>query len=290
MGYRLSWLQRRLGVHSERIADTCVFASPNWQKASDLLRPAGETSAVRERCAEEMEDARLSDLIEDMDRARVTASLVVLHEKVDELLRLARQHSGRLFGSAYFESRSPREGLERVQGLFNEHPELILGITTAMPRFGQDPRLRDFVPLYEFCVERLLPVQFYAGSDSTEENASLPMALAVLARSYPRLKVVCQYQRSWPREALALFNRFANVFLQVDGVSLHTLLCATDSRKLLFGSDWRGREPGYFERIEAVRRLPWRQRRNVSWRTAIRVYGPRMFCHSVWSDTQSSSR
>ena len=90
------------------------------------------------------------------------------------------------------------------------------------------------------------------------------------------MKVVCQYLRSWPREALALLNRFANVFLQVDGASLDILLRGTGSRKLLFGSHWQRQDPGYFERIEAVRHLPWWQRRNVSWRTAVRVYGPRI--------------
>ncbi len=281
MGYGVSWLQRYLGVQPGRIADTCVFASPLRQKPCDMLRPGDETSAVSEKCARQMEEARLSDLIEDMDRARVTASLVVLHEEVDESLHLARRHSGRLFGLAYFESRAPRQGLERVQGLFNEHADLVLGVTTAMPCFGQDPRLKDFVPLYEFCVEQHVPIQFYVGRDSTAAEACLPMAIAVLARSYPRMKVVCQYRRSWPQEALALLNRFANVFLQVDGASLHILLRGTDSRKLLFGSEWQGRDPGYFERIEAVRRLPWWQRRNVSWRTAVRVYGPRIVCLSI---------
>ena len=281
MGNRVRWLPRRLGVHSGRIVDTCVFVSPLRPKTSHELRDAGEISAGGEKCGEQMAEARLSDLIEEMDRARVTASLVVLHEEADESLRLAIRHSGRLFGLAYFESHTPREGLERVQRLFDDHPDLMLGVTTAMPHFGQDPRLRDFVPLYEFCVERRLPVQFYAGRDSIEDETCLPMAIAVLARSYPRMKVVCQYRRSWPREALALLNRFANVFLQVDGASFHSLFRGTGSRKLLFGSHRQGRDPGYFERIEAVRRLPWWQRRNVSWRTAVRVYGPRILSLSV---------
>jgi len=76
----------------------------------------------------------------------------------------------------------------------------------------------------------------------------------------------------------------------VDGLTLHPLLRATGSRKLLFGSDRRGREASYFERVEAVRRLPWWQRRNVAWRTAVRVYGPRILCPPARVDPQPLSR
>jgi predicted TIM-barrel fold metal-dependent hydrolase len=234
-------------------------------------------------------EAKLSDLIEDMDRARVRVSLVVLHEETDEFFRLAAEHPGRVFGLAYYDSLSPHRGLERVQGLCHDYPHLVLGVATAMPGLGQDPRLRDFVPLYEFCEERGLPVQFH-GRGAAIGGGLGPMAYAVLAKSYPRLRVVCQHGESWCGEALALLGGFPNLFLQVDGLSLHTALRATDSRKLLFGSGWRGREAGYFERAEGVRRLPWWQRRNVGWRTAVRVHGSRILCPSARSNPQPSSR
>lgn len=290
MGHRVSWLRRRVGLDLGRIVDTCVLASPLSREGPGLSRLAHGAPPAADQRAEGMEGAKLSDLIEDMEQAWVTASLVVLNAETDEFFRLAAQHPGRLFGLAYYDSLSPSRGLERVEAFWNDHPDLILGVTTAMPRFGQDPRLRDFVPLYEFCAERGLPVQFYAGSDRTEEEACLPMALAVLARSYPRLKVVCQYHGSWHGETLALLSRFPNQFLQVDGLSISSPPRVTASRKLLFGSDREGRDPKYFERVEAVRRLPWWQRHNVGWRTAVRVYGSRILCPSVCSDTQPSSR
>ncbi len=288
MGHQVSWLQRRVALGPGRILDTHVFEAPLSRKAPELFRDASGALAMADRHAEEME-AKLSDLIEDMDRARVDASLVVLHEETDEFFHLAAQYTGRLFGLAHYDSLSPRRGLEWVQALCHDHPGLILGVTTAMPWFGQDPRLRDFVPLYEFCAERGLPVQFHGGNDAAEGAPRL-MAFAVLARSYPRLKLVCRYRGDWRGEAAVLLNRFPNLFLQVDGLTLHTLLCATGSRKLLFGSDWRGREASYFERVEAVRRLPWWQRRNVAWRTAVRVYGPRSLCPPACVDPQPSSR
>jgi predicted TIM-barrel fold metal-dependent hydrolase len=224
--------------------------------------------------------AGLSDLIEDMDRAGVTASLVVLPEHTGEFRRLAEEHPGRLFGLALYDSLSPLQGLERVRTSCRDHPGLIVGVATAMPRFGQDPRLRDFVPLYEYCMERDLPIQFH-GEDAHEgKEVARPMALAVLATTYPRLNVVCRSSGNWHGEPLALLHRLPNLFLQVDGFSPHALLHATGGRKLLFGSHRRGREARYFDQLDAVRRLPWRLRQDVGWRTAVRVYGPHILAAS----------
>jgi predicted TIM-barrel fold metal-dependent hydrolase len=290
MERRVTWLQGVLGLGPGRILDTLVFRAPRSRKAPDPARPAGGTPATAGQPAEETEDARLADVIVDMDRAHVDASLVVLHEETDDFPRLTAQHPGRLFGLAHYDSLSPHRGLERVRRLCDDHPGLILGVTTTMPRLGQDPRLGEFVPLYEFCIERDLPVQFDAAEDATGERAAQPVAFGVLAKTYPRLNVVCRDTGSWRGEALALLHRFPNLFLQVDGLSLHPLLHAAGSHKLVFGSDWRGREARYFERVEAVRRLPWRHRQNVGWRTAVRVYGPRLLHPPARFDPQPSPR
>jgi predicted TIM-barrel fold metal-dependent hydrolase len=234
--------------------------------------------------------ARLSDLIEDMDRAGVTASLVVLHEETAEFSRLAGKHPGRLFGLAYYDSLAPSRGLARVQALCRDQPGLIVGVTTAMPRFGQDPRLKEFVPLYEFCMERDLPVQLHGGDDPGVEEAVRPMAFAVLAKTYPRLKVIYRSSGSWHGEAPTFLHRLPNLFVQADGSSVPPLLRAADSRRLLFASHWRGREAAYFEGVEVVRRLPWRARHDVGWRTAVRVYGPRVLSASSRFHPQPSSR
>jgi predicted TIM-barrel fold metal-dependent hydrolase len=223
-----------------------------------------------------------------MDRARVRASLVVLDEEPEEFLRLAEQYPGRLFGLAYYDSLSPRLGLERIRALCHDHPGLILGVTTAMLRFHQDPRLRDFIPLYEYCGGRGLPVQFHAEGDPPDEDAGQPTAFAVLARTYPGLTVICRHTGHWRAQALEHLARFPNLFLLTDALrgagpaedgaspSLLDLLHAAGGRKLMFGSGWRGRQAGYLERVEAVRRLPWPARRHIGWRTAVRAYGPRL--------------
>jgi predicted TIM-barrel fold metal-dependent hydrolase len=234
--------------------------------------------------------ARLSGLIEDMDRAGVTASLVSLHEETAEFSRVAGQHPGRLFGLAYYDSLAPSRGLARVQALCHDQPALIVGVTTAMPRFDQDPRLKEFAPLYEFCMERDLPVQLHGGDDPGGEEAVRPMAFAVLARTYPRLKVVCRSSGSWHGEASTLLHQVPNLFVQTDGPSVPSLLRAVDSRRLLFGSHRRCRDAAYFEGVEVVRRLPWRARHDVGWRTAVRVYGPRVLSASSRFRPQPSSR
>ena len=235
------------------------------------------------------EAAKLSDLIEDMDRARVTSSLVVLHEEPAEFFRLATEHPGRLYGLAYYDSLSPRQGLERVRSLCEDHPDLILGVTTAFPCFDLDPRMNDFAPLYEYCLQRDLPVQFHPGGEPGAGEARGPMAIGVLARTYPRLKMVCLHAGGrWHGEMPGWLRRFPNLFLQVEALqhaelegdgeprALRALLRAAGSGRVMYGSDWRGRTDHYFQRVEVMRRLPWWQRQDVAWRTAVRVYGPRI--------------
>lgn len=289
MAHRVSWLPGGLGFGAGRIIDTHAHDVPLSRKLPrlfshlDRVLPAGD--ALRHRS----EAAKLSDLIEDMDRARVTISLVILHQEPAEFFRLAAGHPGRLYGLAYYDSLSPRQGLEQVRSLCEDHPDLILGVTTAFPYFDQDPRLRDFAPLYEYCLQRDLPVQFHPGGDPGAGEARGPMAIGVLARTYPRLKLVCLHAGArWQGEMPGWLRGFPNLFLQVEALhdseaegdgeprSLRALLRAFGSRRLMFGSDWWGRTEHYFHRVEAARRLPWWQRQDVAWRTAVRVYGPRI--------------
>lgn len=289
MAHQVSWLPGGLGFGAGRVIDTHAHDVPLSRKLPrlfshlDRARPAGDARFPQG------EAAKLSDLIEDMDRARVTSCLVVLHEETAEFFRLAAAHPGRLYGLAYYDSLSPRQGLERVRSLCEDHPDLILGVTAAFPCFDQDPRMNDFAPLYEYCLQRDLPVQFHPEDGGDMEEAGRPMAIAVLARTYPRLKLVClDGGGRWHGEMPGWLRRFPNLFLQVEALQhvevegegepriLRALLRAAGSGRVLFGSDWRGRTESYFHRVEVVRRLPWWQRRNVAWRTAVRVYGPRI--------------
>ncbi len=271
---------------AERIIDTHACDVPVSRKLPRLcpLLPAPPaTDPVRQPDAE-----KLSDLLADMDRAGVTTSLVVLQEEPDEFFRLASDHPGRLFGLAFYDSLAPHRGLAQVQGLCDGHPGLILGVVAAFTFSQQDPRLRDFAPLYEYCVQRELPIQLCMGSDAAGTEASRPMAAAVLARSYPPLKIVCRFPRGQHGEMPRLLRRFSNLYVQVEALEeaepeagegfrpFQLLPGAAGSRRVMFGSGWHGRAATYSQHVKALCRLPWWQRRNVGWRTAVSVYGPRI--------------
>ena len=288
----------------ERIIDVHVHDVPLSRKLPTLFQQLTGRHQAGEAWRERVEQAKLSQLIDDMNRAGVTTSLVVLHEETDEFLHLAAQHPGRLFALAYYDSLSPRKGLEQVRALCDVHPDLILGVETALPLFHQDPRIRDFVPLYEFCLKRELPVQFHLGGFDTGEAAARPTAFGVLAASYPRLKVVCLYPGGpWHPELPGLLRQSPNLFLAVtvlpgceagkDGSprTLRELLRQVGSHSLILGTSWLGRNATYVDAVNAVRGLPWWQRRNVCWRTAARVYGARILeDRTTHMETPSSTR
>src|SRR5574337_505601 len=115
MTHRVSWLRGRLGLGPGRIVDAHACDVPALQGAPGPARDAHEAPVAAGQHPEAPGRASLSDLIEDMDRAAVTASLVVLPEQTGEFRRLAGQHPGRLFGLAYYDSLSPLQGLERVR-------------------------------------------------------------------------------------------------------------------------------------------------------------------------------
>lgn len=270
------------------VIDVSVHDVSLSRKIPALLGRPTATPPPRDPRSRQGEEVKLSELIEDMDRAGVKTSLVVIHEEVDEFFSLAARHPGRLFGLAYFDSLSPPRGLERVRSLWNDHRDLIVGVRTAMPMLHQDPRLREFVPLYQYCLERDLPLQFSIGGNP-QEAATRPTPFGVLAVSYPRLRIVCLHAGGpWHPELPGYLRRFPNLYAAITGSlgsddegdggsrTSRELLRQAGSRQLVFGSNWLGRDPAYRHAVERMRSLPWWQRRNLCWRTAVRVYGARI--------------
>jgi predicted TIM-barrel fold metal-dependent hydrolase len=281
-------LLRVAGWDRGRLIDTSAHDVPLPRKIPALFQHLAMMLPPGDPRAQGVEEAKLPDLIHDMDRAGVKASLVVLHEESDEFFSLAARHPGRLFGLAYFDSLSPHLGLERVRTLWNDHRDLILGVRTAMPILRQDPRLRDFVPLYEFCLEQDLPVQFHLGGHPAGA-VSRPTPFGVLAASYPRLRIVCIHPGGpWHPDLPGLLRQFPNLFVSVEGSpgpdaeddgdsrTYRGFLRRAGSRHVMFGSNWLGRNPAYLQAVQRAQSLPWWQRRNVCWRTAVQVYGTRI--------------
>ncbi len=238
-------------------------------------------------CASRVSDSRqtlepceaIEHLVQDMDRCQVDVSLVPLPERMEDFSRVAARHPGRLFGLIPFDIESPHQGLEQARALWDDRPDLVLGVAMAVKDL--DPRHRDLAPLYEFCIERDLPVQI--------EMAS-PIPVAVLARTYPRLRVIGRDSEEWRGNAADLFGRFPNLFLQVEGLRLLPLLQSAGSGRLAFGSGRNDRGELYAARIEPLSRLPWGHRRNIGWRTAARIYGRRLFLSRARSAGQPLPR
>lgn len=276
------------GRDRRRMIDISAHDVPLCRKIPALSGHPSVTPPSGDPPGDRLEEPKLSDLIQDMDRAGVSTSLVVLQEETEEFFGLAARHPGRLFGLAYFDSLSPKDGLERVRTFCHEQPDLILGVRTAMPVLRQDIRLRDFVPFYQYCLERDLPVQFSIGVSPGEAPARLT-PFGVLAGSYPRLRIVClNAGGAWHPELPGLLRGFPNLFVAGEGSpepdaegeggsrTSREFPGGSAGRRWMLGSNWPGRDPAYLRSVECVAHLPWRQRLDVCWRTAAHVYGARI--------------
>jgi predicted TIM-barrel fold metal-dependent hydrolase len=269
-----------------RVIDVCAYDVPMARKLPGLTRILGDAPADAGEAGGPSEAEGLTALIAAMDRAGVLSSLVVLQEEVADFLRLAAEHPGRLSGLAHFDLLQPRDSLERVRALCEAHPTWIAGIHAVVPTDGPDPRDRALAPLYGYCLARALPIQFRVGGGSDSGQDARIMALAVLASCYPALQVIC-LGGSPQAERLRVLHTPPNLFFEAGGVTQgigkdgaaqdpSDLRGGVGSRRLLFGSGWPVGRAAYPARVAALRRFPWWQRQHVAWRTAARIYGPRI--------------
>jgi predicted TIM-barrel fold metal-dependent hydrolase len=223
--------------------------------------------------------------IEAMNRAGVRAALVVIDQEVEEFFRVRARHPSRLYGWAHYDSLQPERGLVAVRALCEGHAEAFVGVATAFPCFGQDPRWKAFVPFYEYCMQRGLPVLFRSGGGPHTRASARPLAVGVLATVYPRLRIVCLREDADEGDEIAgLLARLPNLFLAAnpgpvrdDSPDMRTRVRTVGSRKIMFASG--GRETGvpYDRSVAALSRLAWWHRANIGWRTATRVFGPRIW-------------
>jgi predicted TIM-barrel fold metal-dependent hydrolase len=267
------------------MVDACTY-EPSLQSSLGLLRPPDDLPVGGERRAR---PGHLADLIGVMNRAGVRTACVVLCQHVEEFLRLRAQHPGRLAGWAHYDSTQPERGLDAVRRLCEEHAEAFVGVATAFACFGQDPRLKVFAPLYEYCVRCGLPVLLRTGGVPTAEISPRPAAFGVLASVYPRLRLVCLRDGAGELVGMAdLLARFPNLFLATNGgrkpddaspgesPSLAAKLRAVGSRQIMFASGGRIAGVPTDHSLQLLSRVPWRHRANVGWRTAVRLFGRRI--------------
>src|SRR5258705_4872772 len=128
----------------------------------------------------------------DMERAEATSSLVVtLPEDVPALAQEAARAPGALYSLLWFDSRQPEQSLQELRLLTTRFPSLPIGVKTVLPYLSQHPLQPELFPLYTFCQERRLPIQFHCGGNLRMEALCHPSLFAALARTFPHLLIVC---------------------------------------------------------------------------------------------------
>jgi len=225
-------------------------------------------------------------LQEDMEQAELTTSLVVTWPEDVPVLASEAVHSpGRVYSLLWFDSRSPDRSLQELVLLVERFPAVLIGVKTVFPYLYQSPLQREFFPLYAFCQERRLPIQFHFGGNPRMEAVCHPSLFAVLARTFQQLSIICLHAGGgWRQEIPHLLATCPNVYLEVEGLQLHEaqlnlppqvlpyLLQHCRSEKIMFGSDRLGREEKFFRRVQFIRSLPPPYREDLCYRTAANVY------------------
>jgi hypothetical protein len=219
---------------------------------------AGDLSALAGPAA----DSELEVLAGAVEAAGLEAALVILPADYPGPV------PGRLRRLAVFDARDPGPALAALQRACERDGSLV-GVAAAFGAAGRDPRLRDFAPLYGYCSAARLPLVVQA------PDGRHLVALGVLARAYPALRVLCRMEAACPPLLADLLARFSNLgaILRVPPSALP----AGGRRQLLFGSQGR---PDYAAAVPALSALPRRYRTAVAADNARRLFGARLAGHA----------
>jgi predicted TIM-barrel fold metal-dependent hydrolase len=264
------------------LIDAHVHCVPSSVKQDFLQR--GIHAIFREFSPDQMEEP-LDSLLTDMGRAGVDCSIVVLAGDLSVLSKYADRNPNRLFAACIFDSREPRDGLRKLKREVGKYPHLVKAVKTIFPYLGQHPMQKEFFPLYRYCSDRKLPVQFHMGGDARMEEASDLLYFSRLASQFPNLKIVCLHAGGGSVGRMPLLaGMWSNVFVELEGLQLHEaegsrepgvmryLLEKIGSERLMFGSDRIFPEDKYFDRANVVKSLDSRHAENMCWKTANKVY------------------
>jgi predicted TIM-barrel fold metal-dependent hydrolase len=244
---------------------------------------SGKLARVRPRITAE---AALELLLQDMATAGVDTSLLVTWaEDVQVVAREAVAKRGKLYSLVWFDSRNPVESLSQLMLVADQFPAVVIGAKTVFPYLRQHPLQPEFMPLYAFCQERRLPIQFHFGGSPVMEAMCHPNLFAVLARAFPRLIIVCLHTGGgWSRELPSLLRHHPNIFVETEYLQLHEaelnmapqvvpqFLQNWGLTRVMFGSDRVRPEAKYFRRVELVKALPQNVRDDLCYRNARLAY------------------
>jgi predicted TIM-barrel fold metal-dependent hydrolase len=230
--------------------------------------------------AREIREA-LESLHTDMKHAGVDCSVVVTAGELDPFAEFAEAQPHTLFVAYVYDSRNPREGLRRLRKAVELHPRLIKCVKTVLPYLGQHPLQKELLPLYRYCEERKLPIQFHMGGDSRMEELSHLVYFAKICSQFPALKVVCLHAGGGQVGAIPiLLRQWKNAYAELEGLQLpeaegtrepgvlRYLMDEVGAAKLMFGSDRIFPEEKYFARVQTVQSFDHGDAEGVRWRTA----------------------
>jgi len=231
-------------------------------------------------------EAAVQLLMRDMASAGVDTSLLVTWaEDVPVVAREAATQPRKFFSLVWFDSRNPVESLSQLVSLADQFPSLVVGAKTVFPYLRQHPLQPEFMPLYAFCQDRRLPIQFHFGGSPVMEALCHPNLFGVLARAFPRLTIVCLHTGGgWARELPNLLRHHPNVQVETEYLQLHEaelnlppqivprFLQDWGLARVMFGSDRVRPEAKYFRRIELVKALPQVVRDELCYRNARAAY------------------
>lgn len=244
---------------------------------------SGKLSRARPQISAE---AALQLLLRDMATAGVDTSLLVTWpEDVPVVAREASVQPGKLFSLVWFDSRNSVDSLSQLVSLADRFPSVVIGAKTVFPYLRQHPLQPEFMPLYAFCQDRRLPIQFHFGGSPVMEALCHPNLFGVLARAFPRLTIVCLHTGGgWSRDLPNLLRHHPNIYVETEYLQLHEaelnmppeivprFLKEWGSTRVMFGSDRVRPEAKYFRRIELVRALPPVARDDLCYRNPRAAY------------------
>ncbi|RJP25457.1 MAG: hypothetical protein C4520_02320 [Candidatus Abyssobacteria bacterium SURF_5] len=242
-------------------------------------------SAIFDHCPPEQTRQAIESLLGDMDKADVDSSIAITSCALDIFNEYHKTRPQRIFIGYLYDSRNPKSGFRALRRTVDAYPHLVKCVKTMFPYLGQHPLQKEFAPLYRFCEQRSLPIQFHIGGDPNMENLSNPLYFGKLSSLFPKLSIVCLHGGGGMFQNLPLLMKlWPNIYLEVEALQLneaegsrqpHTLqylLQHIDSSRLMFGSDRIFPEEKYFWRVQAARSLSSEQAEDVCWRTANRVF------------------
>lgn len=177
------------------------------------------------------------------------------------------------------------ESLSHLVSLADQFPSVVIGAKTVFPYLRQHPLQPEFMPLYAFCQDRRLPIQFHFGGSPVMEALCHPNLFAVLARAFPQLTIVCLHTGGgWSRELPHLLRHYPNIYVETEYLQLHEaelnmppqvvpyFLQNWGLSRVMFGSDRVRPEAKYFRRVELVKGLPQIVRDDLCYRNARVAY------------------